>query len=134
MQQSPLLQFESAAFAVEPGGDEETNPGIFGKALALWFAEQLQCRHVSVGEIVAEDFGWLVLVQSTSHRLYVACASEDGETKKWRAFVFAEGRLLARILGKDESVESVASLYATIKQTLGSSPSIGNVSEVSHNG
>jgi hypothetical protein len=34
MKQTPLLAFESSAFAVIPGEDHETNPGIYGKALA----------------------------------------------------------------------------------------------------
>ena len=42
MKQSPLLEFESSAFAVMPGEDEETNPGIYGKALAQWLADRLR--------------------------------------------------------------------------------------------
>ena len=42
MKQSPLLEFESSAFTVIPGEDESTNPGIYGKALAEWLADQLR--------------------------------------------------------------------------------------------
>jgi hypothetical protein len=42
MKQTPLLEFESSAFPVIPGEDDETNPGIYGKALAQWLAEQLR--------------------------------------------------------------------------------------------
>jgi hypothetical protein len=30
MRMSPLLEFESTQFPVEPGEDEATNPGIYG--------------------------------------------------------------------------------------------------------
>jgi len=50
MKQSALLEFESSAFAVIPGEDEHTNPGVYGKALAQWLAEQLRTRGVSAGE------------------------------------------------------------------------------------
>ena len=64
MKQSPLLTFESSAFAVTPGEDEETNPGIFGKALAQWLAEQLRVAGFATGAVMAEDFGWCVPVES----------------------------------------------------------------------
>jgi hypothetical protein len=35
MTQSPLLEFESSAFAVAPGEDEETNPGVYGTAVDM---------------------------------------------------------------------------------------------------
>ena len=60
MRQSPLLEFESSAFEVAPGEDEETNPGIFGKALAAWLAEQLSSAGYTTREIIAEDFGWAI--------------------------------------------------------------------------
>jgi len=71
MAQSALLEFESAAFAVVPGEDKETNPGIYGKALAQWLAEQLRAAGLSAGEIIPEDFGWCVPVASKPHSLHV---------------------------------------------------------------
>jgi hypothetical protein len=69
VKQSPLLTFESPAFAVAPGEDEETNPGIFGKALAQWLAGQLRDAGFATGEVIAEDFGWCVPVESKPHAL-----------------------------------------------------------------
>src|SRR5262245_57868498 len=103
MKQSPLLDFESSAFAVVPGDDEETNPGIYGKALGQWLTEQLRAAGVPAGTPIAEDFGWCVPVESRPHSLYVACASTGEKPGEWRVFVFAEGGLLARLLGKDSS-------------------------------
>src|SRR5204863_4211217 len=74
MKQSPLLIFECAAFAVIPGEDEQTNPGIYGKSLALWLAERLRSAGFAAGAIIAEDFGWCIPVDSKPHSLYVACA------------------------------------------------------------
>src|SRR4051812_31558278 len=106
MKQSPLLEFESSAFAVIPGEDERTNPGIHGKALAHWLSEKLRAAGFSTGDVVAEDFGWCVPVELKPHSLYVACASSGEEPNQWRVFVFAEGGVVARLLGKDKSAES----------------------------
>jgi hypothetical protein len=128
MKQSPLLEFESSAFAAIPGEDEETNPGIYGKALAQWLAERLSAAGVPAGEVIAEDFGWCVPIDAGPHSLYVACAS--GETSdRWQVFVFAEGGVTARLLGRDKSAESVASLFAAVRRCLESEPDVRGLRE-----
>jgi hypothetical protein len=129
MTQSPVLEFESSAFAVAPGEDEETNPGIYGKALAQWLAEQLRSAGFSAGDVIAEDFGWCVPVASEPHSLYVACASTGERPDQWRVFGFAEGGVIARLLGKDKRAESLAALYAALRRCLESTPTILNLRE-----
>jgi hypothetical protein len=124
MSQSPMLEFRSSAFPVTPGEDDETNPGIFGKSLATWLADRMMARGFETGEIIAEDFGWCVPVKVRSQRLYIACSSEDGDRQSWRVFVFAEGNLIARLLGRDNRAESVAALYDSVSQLLSSSSDI----------
>lgn len=130
MKQTALLEFESSAFAIMPGEDEETNPGVFGKSLAHWIAAQLAARGFSVGDLIAEDFGWCVPVETKSPRLFVACASTEEKPNQWRVFAFVEGGTLVRLLGTNKSTESLAALYAVIKQTLASSPRIQALREV----
>lgn len=124
MKSSPLLEFRSSSFAVTPGEDDATNPGIFGKSLANWLAQQISADGFVAGEIIAEDFGWCVPVKTEPHRLYIACSSEDGNPDSWLVFVFAEGGLFARLLGRDARAESVATLYDSLKRLLQSSPEI----------
>jgi hypothetical protein len=129
MSQSPLLVFESSAFAVVPGEDEETNPGIFGKALAHWLADQLRASGVPAGTVFGEDFGWCIPIASKPHALYVVCASADERFGRWQLFVFAEGGLWARLLGKDRRAESVSSLFSTIRRCLESTPAVREIRE-----
>jgi hypothetical protein len=129
MRQSPLLEFESTAFAVIPGEDDETNPGIFGKALARWLAEQLRAAGFIAGDVISEDFGWCVPVESKPHSLYVACASTGEKPNHWRVFAFAEGGVMARLLGKDMSDESLASLFAAVRRCLESAPVVRELRE-----
>src|SRR5262249_48237734 len=110
MRQSPLLQFESSAFVDAPSTDEETNPGIFGKSLADWLSRQLQAQGSTPGDVVAEDFGWCVPLESKPYKLYVACSSAEDAVNLWQVFVFAEGGLLARLFGKDQSSGAVSSV------------------------
>lgn len=129
MKQTPPLEFESSAFAVIPGEDEATNPGIYGKALAQWLAEQLHAAGFSPGAIIAEDFGWCVPLKSERHTLYVACASTGEKSDQWRVFAFAEGKVMARVLGKDRSAESLAILFTALRRCLESAPIIHHLRE-----
>ena len=129
MKHSALLEFESSAFAIVPGEDEQTNPGIYGKALAQWISEQLAARGFSVGEVIAEDFGWCVPLKSKAPHLFVACANGDEKQNQWRVFAFAEGGTLARLFGKDTGADALASLFAVVKQTLQSTPSVKGLRE-----
>ena len=115
MMQSPHLEFESTAFDVVDGEDDETNPGIFGKSLAMWLAAQFE---VSADAVIAEDFGWCVPMKASPHRLYIACSSEDDRQDRWRVFVFAEGGAVARLLGRDTRVADVEALFSRIRKLL----------------
>ena len=128
MRQSPLLEFESSAFAVTPGEDDETNPGIYGKALANWLAEQLRAAGLPARDVIAEDFGWCVRVESEPHSLYVACTSAE-EPDQWQVFAFAEGGVIARLIGKDKSAESLASLFVAVRRCLEAASTVRGLRE-----
>ena len=127
--QTPLLEFESSAFAVMPGEDEETNPGIYGKALAQWLAEQLRAAGFLPGAVFAEDFGWCVPIASDAHSLYVVCASTDVKADEWRVFAFAEGGLMDRLFGNDQRATLLEPLFTAIRNCLESAPIIHGLRE-----
>jgi hypothetical protein len=129
MKQSPLLDFESSVFAVIAGEDEHTNPSVYGKALAQWLAEQLSAQGLPTDEVIAEDFGWCVPVDSKPYRLYVVCARAGETQEDWRVFAFVEGGLMSRLFGKDTRAQSLASLFAVVKQVLQSTPGVKGLRE-----
>ena len=129
MRQGPLLLFESTAFPVANGEDQETNPGIFGKALAEWLSGQLDQRGVRTNGVIAEDFGWCVAVASDAPKLYVACANAEDQRTAWQVFAFAEGGLLKRLLGKDTSKDALGNLHRSVKDILSTHPGVKGLRE-----
>ena len=128
MKKSPILEFESSAFAPVPGEDEATNPGVFGKALAQWVASRLHLAGIAVGEIIAEDFGWVIPISSEPYSLHVACSS--GETPNaWMVFAFSEGGLMSRLLGRDKSSAALESLYFSVRRSLEAESSVHRLRE-----
>ena len=123
--QSPVhFIFESSAFPAAPHEDEETNPGIFGRGLSEWLAEQLRGAGYEVKRLVAEDFGQLIEVEQPGCRLYVAVSSTDETATEWRVFAFAEFGLFAKLRGTPGGTEAVSKLMATLKEILSASSNI----------
>ena len=133
MTQSALLLFESNAFPIAPGEDEQTNPGIFGRALAEWVGARLRDQGLPAEPVIAEDFGWCVPVRLAPHAVYVACASEEEmpDAWRWQLFVFAEGGWLKRLFATDTRPEAVQRVFTAVRQALESSPDIRNLTEES---
>ena len=129
---TPLLQFESSAFAPMPGDDVETNAGIYGKALAVWLADRLRAMGVCVDKILAEDFAWCLQIESGPRRMYVACSNLPGSTEQWQVFAFAERGVLAWHSGADKRAASLAALFSAIRGCLESATVIGDLREAAH--
>ena len=127
---TPEVTFRTAFFQPVPGEENETNPGIYGKALATWFAENLKARNSPFEEVIPEDWGWVVLVQRKPFMLWVGCGNTDGSRDEWRAFPIAERTLLQRMLGREKmgAKLGVEMLTIWLKNTV---PTIPGVSEIS---
>ena len=121
---SGVITFTSASFATSPDEDAETNPGIFGRGLAAWLSRALEQAGASPGGIIAEDYGWCVPVASSPHKTYVACASSGEAPHEWSVFVFAEGGLLGRLLGKDTRGPDVERVFGLVQSALSNHPDV----------
>ncbi|WP_342118213.1 hypothetical protein [Pseudoduganella sp. OTU4001] len=119
---SPILMFQSTRFEIVQDEDKLTNPGIFGRRLAEWMANELSTRgYHALGEVIPEDFAWCVPVAAEDCELYVACANaEEG----WQTYVFADCGLMARLAGRDPRIEAVAGLYSAVRAILEDAPGI----------
>ena len=127
MQSTRQIHARSSRFAIEPGEDNETNPGIFGRALAQWLAVQLPAFGWRVKGCVAEDFGRLVEVEDPKFRLFVACASGHDGADSWQAFTFAEGGGLLGLLSKSEKQRLADRLLSDVERALRSDPSTQDI-------
>jgi hypothetical protein len=124
MKQSPMLIFECADFAVVPGEDLETNPGVFGKSLARWLAEQLHAAGFPAGAVFAEDFGWCIPVGAKPHAVQVVCAAGGDTPDQWQVFAFAEGGFISRLFGRDNSAAFLDEVFAAVRRCLESAPTV----------
>lgn len=109
---------QTSFFEIEPGEDQETNPGIYGRAFANWIAERLKARGESVKEIVAEDWGRCVIVTRKPYLLWIGCGNRAGRTDEWGAFVVGEPSLFQRLSGSVDPRPTVARLHQVLDEIM----------------
>jgi len=119
---SPVLMFQSSRFEIVQDEDKLTNPGIFGRRLAEWMANELPAHgYRALGEVIPEDFAWCVPVEAENCELYVACTNSD---EGWQTYVFADCGLMERLAGRDPRATAVAGLYSAVLSILEDAPDI----------
>lgn len=124
---SDHVVFSSSHFPIVPGEDEETNPGIYGKALADWVARQLRLRGVPVETIIAEDFGRCVMVKRRPFLLWVACASLDDTKDRWQMFISLEFGWLARFFGRADPAAELERLRTNFRALVTEVPGVRDI-------
>lgn len=127
--------FKSSLFEIEPGEDEEINPGIYGRQLASWLRQKLEAGGYSV-EVINEDWGRCLMCQRSPFALWVGVGSVDDENRVdgmiptkdavvWHCFAVTEGGLRMRMFGKRNEIEmSRAKLDSALASILRAEPGI----------
>ena len=75
--EGPQFWFRSDLFQIEPAEDQETNPLRYGKQLAAWIASRFRSAGYPSAEVVPEDWGWCVMLQTSPFLLWVGCGNCD---------------------------------------------------------
>ena len=118
----PQIWVESDAFPVQPGEDEHTNPGRYGLAFSQWIAGRLRAEGEVVQDVIAEDFGWCVLLGGHPFRLWVGCGNEDESTTRWGAFVVAEPSLSQRLFNRVDTNPALEKTTMQLRKIMKQAP------------
>lgn len=109
-------------FGVESEEDHRTSPGRFGKAFSHWVADRLRERGETVGQVIPEDFGWVVQLQNQPVRFWIGCGNREGSASEWGAYVVAEPSLLQRLLRLVDVRPEVERLSIVLQSILAAVP------------
>jgi hypothetical protein len=132
-----VYQFTSSLFDVEPGEDEEINPRLYGRQLALWLQKQLEQRGYTIDCIVAEDWGRCLMTADEPFALWVGCGSSGDyrtaqpgdlpppkETILWTCFAEAELSLWQRFVKRLNTGPALVKLDQHLHDILSNEPNI----------
>jgi hypothetical protein len=122
------LWFTTSKFEPIAGEDKETNPGRFGKALAIWVRQKLLARGKPITEeIIPEDWGWVVMVQRKPFPLWIGCGNEDGSKTRWSLLVTAEPNIFQKILKRVDTAPAVSALETELEQIVRAEPGLEDI-------
>jgi hypothetical protein len=129
--------FTSHLFAVEPGEDDEVNPGIYGKQLATCLKGQLESRGYVVEPIIAEDWGRCLMLSRDPFLLWVGCGNVQRHAAEgvasseliWHCFPAVDVPFFKRLFGKSDTSAALARLDEALRSILGQHPAITMVPE-----
>ncbi len=128
MEKSAAVSFTSSQFPVEPNEDADTNPVIYGRALARWLAEQLATRGIATKEVIAEDWGLCVVTQTRPVRVNIAVANVEGSSTRWQVFAFVERGLFQLAKRPDELQQELATMREHLAAIVAAIPDVQDVS------
>ena len=111
------LQFVSPAFDPEPREDAATNPGIFGKRLAGFLANEFGRLELGGGEPVAEDWGWMVPLKNREFPLWLGCASYDSPPE-WLVFIEPSQPWVRKLFRRIDTTAIVADIAGWLETIL----------------
>lgn len=130
-------RFTSDLFDIEEGEDEEVNPRMYGRQLAIWLRERLVQRGRRIDFVCAEDWGRCIMCTNNDFILWVGVGNQtDYESAKpgdppplkteviWHCFVVAEVPFWKRLFQKPNTSAAVAELDADLQAILESEPRI----------
>jgi hypothetical protein len=134
--------FRSSKFEIEPGEDNEINPGLYGRQLAKWLKERLQEKGYSVEAIINEDWGRCLICSHAPFFLWVGCGSITDESAPdvgdeppgkedliWHIFAIAEVPFWKRLFRKVDTGPAVTKLDSDLGDILRAEPQITLVEE-----
>jgi hypothetical protein len=132
--------FKSSKFEIEPGEDNEINPGVYGRQLAVWLSEQFGGLGYDV-ELINEDWGRCIMCAREPAWLWVGCANVavdypnvPAEPPKkeeiiWHCFVICEVPIWKRLFRRVDTQPIRTKLAEQLLIILKSEPQITLVDE-----
>ena len=123
------LEFRSDAFPAQPGEEEQTNPGRWGRLLADYLSIELRARGFVGRGPFPEDWGWLIPLENDDFALWIGCGNIDrGEafamesdpdaTDQFLCFIEPSKPFVRKLFRKIDTTARVSEVAAAIEAAL----------------
>ena len=133
------IYFRSTLFRVDPDEEEEVNPGRYGRQLAHWLRDRFVVLGYRNPEVIAEDWGWCVMLQRDPFMLWIGCGNQDADDDDfdhltqperivWGCFVTGEVPFFQKLFRKVDP-EAVWKVEQQLAEVLRQEPQVTLVTE-----
>src|SRR5262245_6314923 len=119
------VEFRSDLFPPHNGEEDDVNPGRYGKRLAEFIQRGLQAKGLSMGEPVAEDWGWIVPIKNDAFPLWIGCGNYDEYPENgFLCFIEPHTPTIRKWFRKIDTTARVAEVRNAIDDVLSAEPGI----------
>ncbi len=112
------IQFQSTSFPPYESEAEQINPGVFGKRLADFLAENLPAQGFKVRCVGAEDWGWMVELENETFPLWIGCANDEAVENGFQCFIEPSKPFIRKWFKKIDTSSTVERLATAIESVL----------------
>jgi hypothetical protein len=111
------VEFRSDRFPAY-NGEEQVNPGLWGKRLAEFLRDGLRGEGIETEEPMAEDWGWIVPVVNERFQLWIGCGRYQQYPDGFLCFIEPHTPFVRKVLKKIDTRERVGALQRTLDKIL----------------
>ncbi len=112
------VELKSDAFPPYDTESGEVNPGRFGKRLAEFLAEALRRQGEAVGEIFAEDWGWVVPIENAEYKLWIGVGNYEEYPDGFLCFLEPHEEYVRKLFRKISTKERMSRLQERVDTAL----------------
>ena len=112
------VELKSDAFPPYDTESGEVNPGRFGNRLAEFLAEALRHQGEAVGEIFAEDWGWVVPIENAEYKLWIGVGNYEEYPDGFLCFLELHEEYVRKLFRKISTKERMSWLRERVDTAL----------------
>jgi hypothetical protein len=121
------VEFRSSKFPPYDGEEEEINPGLWGKRLTEYLAEQLAARGIATEEMSVEDWGCYLPVRNEGFRLAFCCGHQGGDDDEFLVYTEPSKPKVKKFFRTIDATPQLTRLVDALREILEADPEIREV-------
>jgi hypothetical protein len=121
------VEFRSSKFPPYEGEQEEINPGLWGKRLTEYLAQQLATKGIETDEMIVEDWGCYLPVPNEGFDLALCCGHQYGDDDQFLIFTDPSAPTVKKLFRTIDATSQLTRLLDMVRQILESDPDIREI-------
>lgn len=121
------VEFRSDKFPPYDGEQAEINPGCWGRRLAEYLKDKLAELNIVTGDLVAEDWGYVLPIQNESFNMFIGCGHQSGADDDFLCFIEPSKPFIRKLFKKIDTTQDVGNVVESLARILSSDPDIHDV-------
>lgn len=121
------VEFRSSKFPPYEGEEEQINPGLWGRRLTEYLAQQLPKRGIETDEMAIEDWGCYLPVRNEGFRLALCCGHQNGDDDQFLVFTEPGTPRVKKLFRTIDATPQLTRVLDALRQILESDPDIREI-------